>query len=78
MQFLGPDFVYCIISSIDGERDPFNLNLLFKILPQFFRNYPLGHLAEEAFDVVACYFPIDFREVSFLILLLNENYCYIS
>ncbi|XP_050546203.1 MMS19 nucleotide excision repair protein homolog [Daktulosphaira vitifoliae] len=62
IHFLGPDFVYCVISSIDGERDPSNLSLLFKILPQFFCNYPLGHLAEEAFDVIACYFPIDFRE----------------
>ncbi|XP_050420718.1 MMS19 nucleotide excision repair protein homolog isoform X2 [Adelges cooleyi] len=62
VRIMGPDFLYCVISSMDGERDPTNLALLFRILPQFFCNYPLGHLAEEAFDVIACYFPIDFRE----------------
>jgi len=48
---------------MDGERDPNNLILLFRILPQFLSNFPLGHLAEETFDVIACYFPIDFYEV---------------
>lgn len=61
---MGPDFLYCVISSMDGERDPKNLLLLFRILPQFLRNFPLGHLAEETFDVIACYFPIDFNEVN--------------
>lgn len=50
---------------MDGERDPNNLILLFRILPQFLSNFPLSHLAEEAFDVIACYFPIDFYEVKF-------------
>lgn len=55
---------------MDGERDPNNLLLLFRILPQFLRNFPLGHLAEETFDVIACYFPIDFHEVK-LNLFIN-------
>lgn len=59
------NFLYFVISSMDGERDPNNLILLFRILPQFLTNYPLGHLAEETFDVIACYFPIDFFEVLF-------------
>ncbi|VVC36254.1 Hypothetical protein CINCED_3A000120 [Cinara cedri] len=62
VRFMGPDFLYFVISSMDGERDPNNLLLLFRILPQFLRNFPLGHLAEETFDVIACYFPIDFYE----------------
>lgn len=68
---MGPDFLYCVISSVDGERDPNNLILLFRILPQFLKNFPLGHLAEETFDVIACYFPIDFHEVK---LKFNTNY----
>lgn len=67
VRFMGPDFLYFVISSIDGERDPNNLLLLFRILPQFLRNFPLGHLAEETFDVIACYFPIDFHEVKFFL-----------
>ncbi|KAF7410203.1 hypothetical protein HZH68_004584 [Vespula germanica] len=60
---IGPEFVYGVISSIDGERDPRNLMLLFDILPNFIKEFPLGHLAEEMFDVISCYFPIDFNPV---------------
>ncbi|XP_035736209.1 MMS19 nucleotide excision repair protein homolog isoform X1 [Vespa mandarinia] len=60
---MGPDFVYGVISSIDGERDPRNLMLLFNILPNFIKEFPLGHLAEEMFEVISCYFPIDFNPV---------------
>ncbi|KAK2586153.1 hypothetical protein KPH14_001420 [Odynerus spinipes] len=60
---IGPDFIYGVISSIDGERDPRNLMLLFNILPHFIREFPLGHLTEEMFDVISCYFPIDFNPV---------------
>lgn len=61
---------------MDGERDPNNLLLLFRILPQFLRNFPLGHLAEETFDVIACYFPIDFHEVklNFFYKFTNNYY----
>lgn len=60
---LGPDFVCGIISSMDGERDPKNLMLLFDILPHFIKEFPLGHLTEEMFEVMACYFPVDFNPV---------------
>ncbi|KAL4706927.1 hypothetical protein ACJJTC_006971 [Scirpophaga incertulas] len=58
---LGPDFLYGFISSIDGERDPRNLLFLFTFLPTFLREVPLGHLVEEMFEVLSCYYPIDFH-----------------
>ncbi|XP_037041244.1 MMS19 nucleotide excision repair protein homolog [Bradysia coprophila] len=58
---MGPDFVYGVINSIDGERDPRILIQIFDFLPAFFRRYPLRHLAEEFFEVCACYFPVDFH-----------------
>ena len=58
---MGLDFVYGVISAIDGERDPRNLMFLFSILPEFLRVVTLGHLSEEMFEVMACYFPVDFR-----------------
>ncbi|XP_060524576.1 MMS19 nucleotide excision repair protein homolog [Cylas formicarius] len=58
---LGPDIVYGIISSIDGERDPKNLLYLFNWLPLFLQTVQLGHLSEEMFEVLACYFPVDFK-----------------
>ncbi|XP_013141657.1 PREDICTED: MMS19 nucleotide excision repair protein homolog [Papilio polytes] len=58
---LGPDFVYGVISSIEGERDPRNLLFLFNFIPTFLNRVPLGHLTEEMFDVISCYYPIDFH-----------------
>lgn len=47
--------------SIDGERDPRNLLFLFNFLPKFLSHVPLGHLVEEMFEVISCYYPIDFH-----------------
>ncbi|OAD54066.1 MMS19 nucleotide excision repair protein like protein, partial [Eufriesea mexicana] len=61
LKSMGPDFIYGVISAIDGERDPRNLMLLFSILPYFMTEFSLGHLTEEMFEVIACYFPVDFN-----------------
>lgn len=58
------DFVFGVISAVDGERDPRNLLLLFEWLPKFLKSVNLGHLNEEMFEVMACYFPVDFRAPS--------------
>ncbi|XP_030562176.1 MMS19 nucleotide excision repair protein homolog [Drosophila novamexicana] len=55
------DFLYGLINSIDGERDPRNLDIIFSFMPEFISQYPLLHLAEEMFEIFACYFPIDFH-----------------
>ncbi|XP_076255143.1 MMS19 nucleotide excision repair protein [Rhynchophorus ferrugineus] len=55
------EFVYGVISSIDGERDPKNLVYLFKWIQLFLKKVKLAHLTEEMFDVLACYFPVDFK-----------------
>lgn len=58
---MGIDFVLGVLQSVDGERDPRNLLFLFNWLPTFLTSVKLGHLTEEMFDVIACYFPVDFR-----------------
>lgn len=58
---MGPDFVYGFINAMDGERDPRILIYLFDFLPKFLKTFSLGHLSEETFEVIACYFPIDFN-----------------
>lgn len=60
---MGSDLVYGFINAIDGERDPRLLVVLFDFYPKFVKIFPLGHLTEDAFEVVACYFPIDFNPV---------------
>ena len=54
------DFIYGVISALDGERDPRNLLFLFEYMPTFIKTFPLKHLTEEMFEIFACYFPIDF------------------
>lgn len=61
------DFVYGVLQAIQGERNPINLLFLFKWLKEFLMDIPLHHLTEDMFDVLACYFPVDFRAPS------NEN-----
>ncbi|XP_075146935.1 MMS19 nucleotide excision repair protein [Haematobia irritans] len=61
LKAMSGDFIYGIISSIDGERDPRNLDFIFTFMPEFISTYPLLHLSEEMFEVFACYFPIDFN-----------------
>ncbi|KAJ9580984.1 hypothetical protein L9F63_023833, partial [Diploptera punctata] len=57
---LGEEFVLGLMTMIDGERDPRNLLLVFNMLPHFLRTFPLGALTEDMFDVMSCYYPIDF------------------
>ncbi|XP_051958991.1 MMS19 nucleotide excision repair protein homolog isoform X3 [Xyrauchen texanus] len=58
---LGADFVFGFVQSVDGERDPRNLLLAFQVASNIIhRGYNLGKFVEELFEVMSCYFPIDF------------------
>ncbi|XP_055853165.1 MMS19 nucleotide excision repair protein [Episyrphus balteatus] len=61
LKSMGGDFIYGLISSLDGERDPRNLEFIFTFMPDLIQRYPLLHLNEEMFEIFACYFPIDFN-----------------
>ncbi|XP_019868271.2 MMS19 nucleotide excision repair protein homolog [Aethina tumida] len=61
IQSMGTDFVYGVMTAIDSERDPKNLLFIFKWIPTFLGAVSLGHLSEDMFEVLACYFPVDFR-----------------
>ncbi|XP_056324944.1 MMS19 nucleotide excision repair protein homolog [Danio aesculapii] len=58
---LGADFIFGFVQSVDGERDPRNLLLAFQVAKNIIhRGYDLGKFVEELFEVMSCYFPIDF------------------
>ncbi|NXP04684.1 MMS19 protein, partial [Thinocorus orbignyianus] len=58
---LGADFTFGFIQVMDGEKDPRNLLVAFQIVRDLIaRNYSLGRVVEELFEVTSCYFPIDF------------------
>ncbi|XP_020033309.2 MMS19 nucleotide excision repair protein homolog isoform X1 [Castor canadensis] len=58
---LGADFTFGFIQVMDGEKDPRNLLVAFRIVHELIsREYSLGPFVEELFEVTSCYFPIDF------------------
>uniref|UniRef100_A0A8C2YJW7 MMS19 nucleotide excision repair protein n=1 Tax=Chinchilla lanigera TaxID=34839 RepID=A0A8C2YJW7_CHILA len=58
---LGADFTFGFIQVMDGEKDPRNLLVAFRIVHDLIsRKYSLGPFVEELFEVTSCYFPIDF------------------
>ncbi|KAL5470766.1 hypothetical protein EMCRGX_G028781 [Ephydatia muelleri] len=57
---LGSEFVLGVIKAVDGEKDPRNLTVVFSFIPVLAQHLELGALTEDLFEVVACYFPIDF------------------
>lgn len=57
------DFVYGLIQSMDGEKDPRNLLICFECIRLVCQQVNLGPFVDETFEVFACYFPIDFTPV---------------
>uniref|UniRef100_A0A7N9CNV8 MMS19 nucleotide excision repair protein n=1 Tax=Macaca fascicularis TaxID=9541 RepID=A0A7N9CNV8_MACFA len=61
LKSLGADFTFGFIQVMDGEKDPRNLLVAFRIVHDLIsRDYSLGPFVEELFEVTSCYFPIDF------------------
>ncbi|KAL0415179.1 UNVERIFIED_CONTAM: MMS19 nucleotide excision repair protein [Sesamum latifolium] len=65
MADLGDNLVYGICESIDGEKDPQCLLLVFHLVESLAQLYPsssgpLANFAEDLFEILGCYFPIHF------------------
>lgn len=58
---MGLEFLSGYIQAIDGEKDPRNLLLIFKITQMVISRLNIEDVAEELFEVTSCYFPITFR-----------------
>ncbi|XP_021958376.1 MMS19 nucleotide excision repair protein homolog isoform X2 [Folsomia candida] len=57
---LSSDFVVNFLQAMDGEKDPRNLLLLFQMMPHVISTFDLGPFLEDFFEILSCYFPIDF------------------
>ncbi|GFS23737.1 MMS19 nucleotide excision repair protein homolog [Elysia marginata] len=57
---LGGDFVIGFIQQMDAEKDPRNLLVCFNCAQFICSNFSLGAFAEEMFEILGCYFPVDF------------------
>jgi DNA repair/transcription protein MET18/MMS19 len=60
---MGSEFVLGYIQTMDGEKDPRNLVIALNSVTRIVLSLPFEVLAEDLFEVVACYFPIDFTPV---------------
>ncbi|KAB7496198.1 MMS19 nucleotide excision repair-like protein [Armadillidium nasatum] len=57
---MNDEFILNFISAAEGEKDPRNLVLLFSFFPNIAKELSLKDFAEDLFELVAAYFPIDF------------------
>ncbi|RUS82896.1 hypothetical protein EGW08_009361 [Elysia chlorotica] len=57
---MGGDFVIGFIQQMDAEKDPRNLLICFNCAHFICSNFSLGPFAEEMFEILGCYFPVDF------------------
>ncbi|XP_005103739.1 MMS19 nucleotide excision repair protein homolog [Aplysia californica] len=57
---MGGDFVIGFIQQMDSEKDPRNLMIAFNCAQFISSRLHLGAFTEEMFEVLGCYFPIDF------------------
>lgn len=66
---LGHELVEGVVATVDGERDPRNLILVFQVLVELYQTGPddpqalhdaLLQGSEDAMDLLACYFPLTF------------------
>jgi DNA repair/transcription protein MET18/MMS19 len=55
------EYITAFIHSMDGEKDPRNLLLLFQIALFIIKNLDFSAKCQDLFEVVYCYFPITFR-----------------
>jgi DNA repair/transcription protein MET18/MMS19 len=56
-----PQFVPGFITALEGEKDPRNLLIGFKITRHIISAFETDHYVEDLFDMLFSYFPITFR-----------------
>ncbi|CAJ0950302.1 unnamed protein product, partial [Mesorhabditis belari] len=61
LKMLGSDVTSAFINMMGGERDPRCLVQAFRLHLRISSRFPLGDLAEDLFEVIACYYPIEFK-----------------
>ncbi|XP_055351288.1 MMS19 nucleotide excision repair protein homolog [Paramacrobiotus metropolitanus] len=60
LEKMGPTFLARFVNFMNGEHEPRNLVLCFRLMTRILRKFEIEPMEEMAFDVVACYFPVDF------------------
>lgn len=53
--------LYPFIWAVEGETNPRNLHLIFGLWPLVLSHFDFTFYAEDVFELLSCYFPIDFK-----------------
>ncbi|KAA1102014.1 hypothetical protein PGT21_035075 [Puccinia graminis f. sp. tritici] len=61
LQSMGSEFLSGYCTLVEGEKDPRNLVVAFKLAKVILTEFDLGDQAESLFDITFCYFPITFK-----------------
>ena len=64
---LATQFTIGYLLAFEGEKDPRNLLLIFSTVSSMLAILPISHLAEDVFESLAVYFPVDFTPPSGLV-----------
>ncbi|CAJ0591728.1 unnamed protein product [Cylicocyclus nassatus] len=64
LKSLGSDFAMTFIKTMGGERHPKCLPLVFRMFVIVAQLCTLGPFVEDLFEVVACYFPVEFKQTA--------------
>lgn len=59
---LAGQFVHGFLQCVEGETNPRNLNVIFGCWPIILEHFDCGIFLEDIFEVLSCYFPIDFSQ----------------
>jgi len=60
---MGEHIVFGFVQAMDGEKDPRNLLLCFRLMAKVFKLIPIAKKFEDdLFDISSCYFPITYTE----------------
>ncbi|PAA53050.1 hypothetical protein BOX15_Mlig004541g1 [Macrostomum lignano] len=61
LKSINHDFVFGFVRTIDAEKDPRNLLIVFELFPLVVAEFDITRFSEDMFEVIACYFPVDFK-----------------
>jgi len=67
IKILATQFTVGFLQAFEGEKDPRNLLLIFSTISSMLAILPISHLAEDVFESLAVYFPVDFTPPSGLV-----------
>ena len=59
---LSGQFVHGFLQCAEGETNPGNLSVLFRCWPVLLEHFDCAIFLEDIFEVLSCYFPIDFNQ----------------